>query len=220
MRISAVALRPVHGDGGVQAATPADLHHLAQACGLVGSPTRQASSASPRAASAPSILRVPLIDGPSSSPVISSATEPRAEVPARRESGRRRRRSRRPPSSFGRAPAPAGGRRALRRRRDRRSTERGRRAARRRCDRRSIAPGGHGRAGPKVVHRGRALLLEAHPLAGEAQRPQRRLEHAERARVLRRDARAADQGAGEVERIEGRGRGRTSGGRVSRAAIR
>jgi hypothetical protein len=51
------------------------------ALSLVGSPTTQASIFSPRAASACSIFFVPLMEGPSSSPVMSRLIEPWKAAP-------------------------------------------------------------------------------------------------------------------------------------------
>ena len=58
---------------------------------LVGSPTRHASSFSPRDASHSSTFRVPLIETPSSSPVMRRLIEPPKFVPRARDELRRRR---------------------------------------------------------------------------------------------------------------------------------
>ena len=77
LRIGGVALAAIDGDRAGQRAAPADLDHVAERVRDWSARRRsQASHLSPLAAAHSSSLTVPLIAGPSSSPVISSDTEP------------------------------------------------------------------------------------------------------------------------------------------------
>ena len=96
MRIGGVALHAVDGDGAGQRAAPADLDHVAELVRIGRlADERRRPSVSPFAAAHSSSLTVPLIAGPSSSPVIRKEIEPLRRALVLRYGGRRRRRNRR-----------------------------------------------------------------------------------------------------------------------------
>ena len=178
------------------------------AVGLVGSPTRQAASILAAFGQRRSIFFVPLTDNPSSSPVISRLIEPgmppgrcsRKRADRRHEAGDRRLHVRSAAAveaavaDLGRERIDAPGAEVAGRHHVGVAGEAEVRACR-------------AETSVEIIDRRRPLLGERHSLADEAERPQRRLQHVERARVDRRDARAADQRSAELDGINDRRHG-------------